>query len=110
MTLTQPQPQDSNPPKTTSTTAPGPDRYLANSPSHHRPSPPINATSHRYLQHPWPSPPIAAHHHYSHRHLRHPLAITAMTATSAPGLGYHITSAPAPSITPGPRQDSHHAS
>ncbi|KAG6876705.1 hypothetical protein C0993_000969 [Termitomyces sp. T159_Od127] len=107
---TQPQPQDSNPPKTTPTTAPGPDRYPANSPGHHRPSPPVNTTSHRHLRHPQPSPPIATRHPHSHHHSRHPPAITAMTATSAPGLGYHITPAPAPPIIPGPRRDPHHAS
>ncbi|KAG6864546.1 hypothetical protein C0993_008754 [Termitomyces sp. T159_Od127] len=86
---TQPRPRDSNPPRTTPTTAPGPDRYLANSPGHHQPSPPVNATSHRHLRHPQPSPPIAARHHHSHRHSWHSPAITAVTATSAPGLGYH---------------------
>ncbi|KAG6875564.1 hypothetical protein C0993_008534, partial [Termitomyces sp. T159_Od127] len=107
---TQPWPQDSNPPKTTPTTTLGPDRYPANSPGHHRPSPPVDATSHHHLRHPWPSPPITTHCHHSHRHSRHPPAITAVTATSAPGLGYHTTSAPAPPITPGPHQDPHHAS
>ncbi|KAG6860657.1 hypothetical protein C0993_002861, partial [Termitomyces sp. T159_Od127] len=34
-----------------------------------------------------------------------PPAITAVTATSAPGLGYHATSAPAPPVTPSPRRD-----
>ncbi|KAG6893126.1 hypothetical protein C0993_001957, partial [Termitomyces sp. T159_Od127] len=105
-----PRPWDPNPPKTTSTTAPGPDRYPANPLGHHRPSLPVNATSHRHLRHPQPSPAIAAHHHHSHRHLRHPPAITAMTATSAPGLGYRIPSAPAPPVIPGPRRDPHHAS
>ncbi|KAG6876972.1 hypothetical protein C0993_011447, partial [Termitomyces sp. T159_Od127] len=93
---TQPQPWDSNPPKTTPTTAPGPDCYLANSSGYHRPSPAINATSHLYLRHPWPSLAITGHCHHSHRHSWHPPAITAVTATSALGLGYHITSALAP--------------
>ncbi|KAG6895871.1 hypothetical protein C0993_009013, partial [Termitomyces sp. T159_Od127] len=100
-----PQPQDSNPPKTTPTTALGLDRYPANPPGHHRPSPPVDATSHRHLQHPWPSPPITARHYHSHCHSWHPPAITAVTATSAPGLGYHTTLAPAPPITPGLRRD-----
>ncbi|KAG6876139.1 hypothetical protein C0993_005366 [Termitomyces sp. T159_Od127] len=107
---TRPQPWDSNPPKTTPTTAPGLDRYLANSPSHHRPSLAVNATSHHHLQHPWPSPPITTHCHHSHRHSWHPLAITAMTATSAPGLSYHTTSALASPVTPGLRRDPHHTS
>ncbi|KAG6876288.1 hypothetical protein C0993_004297 [Termitomyces sp. T159_Od127] len=102
--------RDSNPPKTTPTTAPGPDRYLANSPGHHRPSPPVNTTSHHHLQHSRPSPAITARQRHSHRHSRHPPAITAVTATSAPGLSYHITPAPAPPVTPGPCQDPHHAS
>ncbi|KAG6859577.1 hypothetical protein C0993_003727, partial [Termitomyces sp. T159_Od127] len=87
---TQPWPWDSSTPRTTPTPALGPDRYPANSPGHHRPSPPVNTTS--------------------HRHSQHPPAITAMTATSAPGLGYHTTSAPAPPIAPGLRRDPHHAS
>ncbi|KAG6881383.1 hypothetical protein C0993_001734, partial [Termitomyces sp. T159_Od127] len=80
---TQPRPRDSNPPKTIPTTTPGLDRYLANSPSHHRPSPPVatTATATRGI----------------------PRAITAVIATLAPGLGYHTTSALAPPITPGPR-------
>ncbi|KAG6864888.1 hypothetical protein C0993_008454 [Termitomyces sp. T159_Od127] len=101
---------DSNPPKTSPTTAPGPDRYPANSPGYHRPSLPVNATSHCHLRHPWPSPAITAHRHHSHRHLWHPPAITAVTTTSAPGLGYHTTSAPAPPVTPSPRRDPYHAS
>ncbi|KAG6883303.1 hypothetical protein C0993_006925 [Termitomyces sp. T159_Od127] len=107
---TQPQPRGSNSPKTTPTTAPGPDRYPANSLGHHWPSPPVNTTSHHHLWHPRPSPAITAHCHHSHRHSRRPPAITAMTTTSALGLGYHTTSVPAPPITPGPRQDPHHAS
>ncbi|KAG6881700.1 hypothetical protein C0993_000346, partial [Termitomyces sp. T159_Od127] len=40
-----PRPRDSSTPRTTPTTAPGPDRYPANSPGHHRPSPPVNTTA-----------------------------------------------------------------
>ncbi|KAG6874703.1 hypothetical protein C0993_012561, partial [Termitomyces sp. T159_Od127] len=85
--------RDSNPPKTTPTTALGLDRYLANSLGHHQPSPPVNATSHHHLQHPQPSPPITARCYHSHRHSRHPLTITAVTATSMPGLDYYHISA-----------------
>ncbi|KAG6875328.1 hypothetical protein C0993_009765 [Termitomyces sp. T159_Od127] len=62
----------------------------------------------------WPTPPaITCHHHPSTPQplpLAAPPAITAVTATSAPGLGYHITLAPAPPVTPDPRRDPHHAS
>ncbi|KAG6883215.1 hypothetical protein C0993_007373 [Termitomyces sp. T159_Od127] len=54
---TQPRPRDSSTPKTTPTTAPGPDRYPANSPGHHQPSPPINATATTTCGTPQPSPP-----------------------------------------------------
>ncbi|KAG6867583.1 hypothetical protein C0993_000900, partial [Termitomyces sp. T159_Od127] len=54
---------------------------------------------------PRPSPAITACQRHSHRHSQHLPAITAMTATSALGLGYHVTSAPAPPITPDPRRD-----
>ncbi|KAG6880808.1 hypothetical protein C0993_004244, partial [Termitomyces sp. T159_Od127] len=57
-----------------------------------RPTPPA-ITGHHRPSTPQP-PPLAA-----------PLAITAMTATSALGLGYHATSAPAPPVTPDPRRD-----
>ncbi|KAG6892213.1 hypothetical protein C0993_004538, partial [Termitomyces sp. T159_Od127] len=40
-----PWPRDSSTPRTTPTTTPGPDRYPANSPGHHWPSPPVNATA-----------------------------------------------------------------
>ncbi|KAG6882619.1 hypothetical protein C0993_009835 [Termitomyces sp. T159_Od127] len=79
--------------------APDLDRYPANSfdsPGHHRPPPPVTATSHCYL--------------------RHPLAITAVTATSAPVLAIMLpiaaTSAPALAtpVTPSPCRDPHHAS
>ncbi|KAG6874853.1 hypothetical protein C0993_011935, partial [Termitomyces sp. T159_Od127] len=87
---TQLRPQDPNPLKTTPTTAPGPDRYPANSLGSLRPSLAITAC-----------------HHHSHRHLRHPLAITTVTATSAPVLAITppiaATSAPAPPVTPGLR-------
>ncbi|KAG6863498.1 hypothetical protein C0993_011269, partial [Termitomyces sp. T159_Od127] len=92
-----PRPQDSNPLKTTPTTAPGPDRYPANSLGSPRPSPPITACQRHQ------PPPLAASP-----------AITAVTATSAlvsaitPPIA--ATSAPAPPITPGPHQDPHHAS
>ncbi|KAG6880811.1 hypothetical protein C0993_004237 [Termitomyces sp. T159_Od127] len=54
---------------------------------------------------PRPSPPITAHQRHSHRHSWHSPAITAVTTTSVPGLGYHITSAPAPPVAPDLRQD-----
>ncbi|KAG6883007.1 hypothetical protein C0993_008316, partial [Termitomyces sp. T159_Od127] len=94
---TQPRPQDSNPLLTTPTTAPGPDRYPANSLSSPRPSLAITA----YQCHQ--PPPLAAS-----------LAITAVTATSAPVSAITppiaTTSAPAPPVTPSPCQDPHHAS
>ncbi|KAG6871234.1 hypothetical protein C0993_003623 [Termitomyces sp. T159_Od127] len=53
-----------------------------------------------------PTPPaITAHQRHSHRHLQHLPAITTVTATSALGLGYHVTSALAPPVTPDPRRD-----
>ncbi|KAG6897322.1 hypothetical protein C0993_007607, partial [Termitomyces sp. T159_Od127] len=92
-----PWPQDLNPLKITSTTALGPDRYPANS-----------------LGSPRPSPAITACHRHSHRHLRHPLAITAMTTTSAPVSAITLliasTSALAPPVAPGLRRDPYHAS
>ncbi|KAG6863431.1 hypothetical protein C0993_011473, partial [Termitomyces sp. T159_Od127] len=89
---TQPRPQDSNPPKTTPTTAPGPDHYPTNSLGSPQPSPPITAcqrhqpppsaaslaiTAHHCLSLPQP-PPLAA----SLSHHRYDCHITA-------GLGYH---------------------
>ncbi|KAG6883431.1 hypothetical protein C0993_006226 [Termitomyces sp. T159_Od127] len=57
-----------------------------------RPTPPA-ITGHYRLSTPQPPPLVA------------PPAITAVTATSAPGLGYHAPSAPAPPVTPGLRRD-----
>ncbi|KAG6894536.1 hypothetical protein C0993_011276 [Termitomyces sp. T159_Od127] len=57
----------------------------------------------------WPTPPaITGHHRPSTPQplpLAAPPAITAVTTTSALGLGYHATSAPAPPVTPNPRRD-----
>ncbi|KAG6871292.1 hypothetical protein C0993_003531, partial [Termitomyces sp. T159_Od127] len=92
-----PRPRDSNPPKTTPTTALGLDCYPANSLSNSQPSLAITA---RQRHQP---PPLVASP-----------AITAVTATSA--LVSAITppiaamSALAPPVTPGPRRDPHHAS
>ncbi|KAG6864843.1 hypothetical protein C0993_008486 [Termitomyces sp. T159_Od127] len=55
-----------------------------------RPTPPA-ITGHHRLSTPQPLPLAAS------------LAITAVAATSVPGLGYHVTPAPAPPVTPGPR-------
>ncbi|KAG6867686.1 hypothetical protein C0993_012428 [Termitomyces sp. T159_Od127] len=94
---TQSQPRDSNPPKTTPTTTPGPDRYPANS-----------------LGSPWPSPAITARHCHQPPPPAASLAITAVTTTSAPVSAITspiaTTSALAPPVTPGPCQDPHHAS
>ncbi|KAG6893447.1 hypothetical protein C0993_001064, partial [Termitomyces sp. T159_Od127] len=92
---TQPQLQDSNPLKTTPMTALSSDRYLANS-----------------LSSPRQSPPIIAHQRHQPPPLAASLAITAMTATSAPVLAITLpiaaTSAPAHAETP--ITDHNHAS
>ncbi|KAG6859295.1 hypothetical protein C0993_004161, partial [Termitomyces sp. T159_Od127] len=92
-----PRPRDSNPVKTTPTTAPGPDRYPANS-----------------LGSPQPSLPITTHQRHQPPPLVASLAITAVTATSAPVSAITppiaATSALAPPVIPGPHRDPHHAS
>ncbi|KAG6876353.1 hypothetical protein C0993_003833, partial [Termitomyces sp. T159_Od127] len=107
-------PRDSNPPKTTPTTAPGPDHYPANSLGNPRPSPAITACRRHQPPPPVASPAITGHHRPSLPQPRHPPAITAVTATSAPVSAITppiaATSAPAPPVTPGPHQDPHHAS
>ncbi|KAG6898009.1 hypothetical protein C0993_007152, partial [Termitomyces sp. T159_Od127] len=68
-------------------------------------------------QPPWawtatqPTPPaITARQHHQPPPPAAPLAITTVTATLAPGLGYHTTSVPAPPVTSGLGRDPHHAS
>ncbi|KAG6882164.1 hypothetical protein C0993_011736 [Termitomyces sp. T159_Od127] len=111
---TQPWPWDSNPPKTTPTTAPGPDRYPANSLGNPRLSLAITARRHHQPPPLAAFPAITGHYRHSHRHLRHPPAITAVTATSVPvsaiTLPIAATSTPAPPVTPSPCRDLHHAS
>ncbi|KAG6876955.1 hypothetical protein C0993_011681, partial [Termitomyces sp. T159_Od127] len=104
-----PWPRDSNPPKTTPTTTSGPDRYPANSPSHHRPSPPINTTSHHHLRHPWPSLAITICHHHSHRHSRHSLGHHRCDRhiSTRSWLSHHISAGTICHPRPTPRPPSH---
>ncbi|KAG6897526.1 hypothetical protein C0993_007475, partial [Termitomyces sp. T159_Od127] len=62
---TQPWPQDSNPLKTTPTTAPGPDCYPANFLGSPRPSPPITARQRHQPPPPAASLVITTRHHLS---------------------------------------------
>ncbi|KAG6866167.1 hypothetical protein C0993_007626, partial [Termitomyces sp. T159_Od127] len=78
--------------------APAPGLQHSQNHPHNRPGPGLLPG-----QPPQPSPAITTHQRHSHRHSQHPPAITAVTATSAPGLGYHITPVPAPPVTPNPR-------
>ncbi|KAG6880734.1 hypothetical protein C0993_004835, partial [Termitomyces sp. T159_Od127] len=71
------------------------------------PEPPPQPPRARTATRPTPSA-ITGHHHPSTPQpppLAAPPAITAVTATSALGLGYHATSALAPPVTPGLRRD-----